>query len=99
MVATVSTGSLIGYARVSTDDQVLSLPIDSLTSLGVHQCDIFSEKVSGAKSDRPEWNACRAKLHHGDTLVPAKCVVNQNHNLLPTLGGSEVRKIDLPRRT
>jgi DNA invertase Pin-like site-specific DNA recombinase len=69
MVAPVSTGRLIGYARVSTDDQDLSLQIDSLTSLGVNRDDIFTEKISGAKSDRPELNACLAKLQQGDTLV------------------------------
>ena len=69
MVAPVSTGRLIGYARVSTDDQDLTLQIDSLTSLGINPDDIFTEKISGAKTDRPELNACLAKLQQGDTLV------------------------------
>jgi DNA invertase Pin-like site-specific DNA recombinase len=50
MVAPVLNGRLVGYARVSRDDQDLSLQIDSLTSLGISQDDIFTEKISGAKT-------------------------------------------------
>jgi DNA invertase Pin-like site-specific DNA recombinase len=69
MVAPVLNGRLVGYARVSTDDQDLTLQIDSLTSLGINPGDIFTEKISGAKADRPELNACLANLQQGDTLV------------------------------
>jgi DNA invertase Pin-like site-specific DNA recombinase len=69
MVAPVPSGRLVGYARVSTDDQDLSLQIDSLTSIGIKRDDIFTEKMSGAKTDRPELNACLAQLQQGDTLV------------------------------
>ena len=69
MVAPVCTGRLIGYARVSTDDQDLALQIDSLTSLGVNPHFIFTDKMSGAKTDRPGLDACLAKLQLGDTLV------------------------------
>src|SRR3954464_2048189 len=69
MVAPVPSGRFVGYARVSTDDQDLTLQIDSLTSLGISPGDIFTEKISGAKMDRPELNACLARLQRGDTLV------------------------------
>jgi DNA invertase Pin-like site-specific DNA recombinase len=69
MVAPVLNGRLVGYARVSTDDQDLTLQIDSLTSLGINPSDIFTEKISGAKTDRPELNACLNKLQQGDTLI------------------------------
>jgi DNA invertase Pin-like site-specific DNA recombinase len=69
MVAPVLSGHLVGYARVSTDDQDLSLQIDSLTGLGIDQENIFAEKISGAKTDRPQLDACLAKLQQGDTLV------------------------------
>ena len=69
MVATIPSGRMVGYARVSTDDQDLSLQIDSLTSLGIKRDDIFTEKMPGAKTDRAELNACLAKLQQGDTLV------------------------------
>lgn len=61
-------GRLVGYARVSTDDQDLSLQMDSLIGLGVTQDDIYTDKVS-VKTDRPGLGACLAKLQEGDTLV------------------------------
>src|SRR5829696_5751575 len=69
MVAPVLNGRLIGYARVSTDDQDLSLQIDSLTGLGINADDVFTEKISGATTDRPQLDAWLAKLQQGDTLV------------------------------
>jgi len=69
MVAPVLSGHLVGYARVSTDDQDLSLKIDSLSGLGIDQENIFTQKISGAKTDRPQLDACLAKLQQGDTLV------------------------------
>lgn len=69
MVAAILTGRLVGYARVSTDEQDLTLQIDSLVGLGVNRDDIFADKVSGAKTERPGLDACLTKLQQGDTLV------------------------------
>ena len=41
------------YARVSTDGQQLTLPLDSLTEHGIALWRIFRDKLSGAKADRP----------------------------------------------
>ena len=60
---------LYGYARVSTDDQELDLQLDALKQAGCDDANIFHEKVSGAKSDRPALDACIAKLEKGDTLL------------------------------
>jgi DNA invertase Pin-like site-specific DNA recombinase len=60
---------LIGYARVSTQDQTPALQLDTLKAAG---CDrIFVEKASGAQRDRPELNAALDYLRPdaGDVLV------------------------------
>ena len=43
---------LVGYARVSTQDQNLDLQITALKEAGCQK--IFTEKASGAQRDRPE---------------------------------------------
>lgn len=62
-------GKLVGYARVSTDDQNLDLQIDALTQAGCLRSDIYKDKVSGAKTDRPGLNQCLERLAFGDVLV------------------------------
>lgn len=47
------TGKIVGYARVSTDDQNLNLQIDALIKAGCYKENIYADKVSGAKSERP----------------------------------------------
>ena len=42
---------IIGYARVSTTDQNLDAQTDALTAAGAER---RSERVSGAKAERPE---------------------------------------------
>ncbi|WP_420628630.1 recombinase family protein [Candidatus Leptofilum sp.] len=59
---------LIGYARVSTDDQNLALQEDALKKVGCKK--IFSDKMSGAKSARPGLQEALTYLRDGeDTLV------------------------------
>lgn len=58
---------LIGYARVSTQDQKLDLQIDRLKEVGCD--DIFSDTASGAKTERPGLHDCLKFLRKGDTLV------------------------------
>lgn len=61
--------NLIGYARVSTDDQNLDLQMDALVKAGVHPGKIYSEYVSGAAKRRPELRECIKVLGPGDVLV------------------------------
>lgn len=58
---------LVGYARVSTEDQKLDLQRDALEREGCVR--IFEEKVSGAKSRRPSLEAALQSLRTDDVLV------------------------------
>lgn len=58
---------LVGYARVSTDDQNLDLQTDALTQAGCER--LFSDEMSGAKSQRPGLNEALDFVRSGDTLV------------------------------
>jgi DNA invertase Pin-like site-specific DNA recombinase len=60
---------LVGYARVSTDDQNLTLQVDALTRHGISKSGIFMDKVSGAKCERPGLTKCLDALQSGDILV------------------------------
>jgi DNA invertase Pin-like site-specific DNA recombinase len=57
----------IGYARVSTDDQDLSLQLDALEQAGCAK--IYRDTQSGAKADRPGLAQALEHLREGDTLV------------------------------
>ena len=58
---------LIGYARVSTDDQDLTLQRAALKGAGCRR--LYEEKVSGAKRDRPELARLLDQLREGDVVV------------------------------
>ena len=58
---------LVGYARVSTQDQDPALQLDALKVAGCEK--IFTEKASGAQRERPELQAALRYMRKGDTLV------------------------------
>ena len=58
---------LIGYARVSTQEQDLALQLDALKAAGSER--IYEERASGAQRDRPELKAALGYMRQGDTLV------------------------------
>lgn len=60
---------LVGYARVSKEDQDINLQIDALEKAGCLKDMIFIDKISGAKSVRPGLDQCLASLNDGDTLL------------------------------
>ena len=64
----------IGYARVSKSDnsQVLDLQIDALTNSGVKEENIYSDKISGSKDERPGLENCLKALREDDILVVYK---------------------------
>ena len=58
---------LIGYARVSTEDQHFHLQIDALKKAGCEK--FFTDEMSGTKSERPGLSEALAFARAGDTLV------------------------------
>lgn len=62
-------GKIVGYARVSRKDQDLSLQMDALLKYGIPKSLIFTDKISGAKAERPGLDSCLKALESGDVLV------------------------------
>ncbi|TKW65423.1 MAG: recombinase family protein [Paracoccus denitrificans] len=86
--------ALIGYARVSTPGQDLSLQRDALHSAGVTK--IYDDHgVSGAKAERPGLTEALSYLRAGDTLVVWKLdrLGRSMKHLLQTVADLEGRGI------
>jgi len=84
---------LIGYARVSTQDQNLNLQKDALKKAGCEK--IFVDKVSGTASDRPGLERALEMLRKGDTLVVWRLdrLGRSLKHLIEFMGELEERKI------
>jgi DNA invertase Pin-like site-specific DNA recombinase len=61
---------IVGYARVSTDGQTLDAQQAALKAAGCEK--VYSEKISGAITDRLALAKTLAALGNGDTLVVCK---------------------------
>jgi DNA invertase Pin-like site-specific DNA recombinase len=77
--------SIIGYARVSTDGQSLQSQTEALQGVGASR--VYSEKQSGAYTDRPQLAKAIQALGNGDTLVVCKLdrLARSTRDLLNTL--------------
>ncbi|MGH8031436.1 MAG: recombinase family protein [Luteimonas sp.] len=75
---------LIGYARVSTQDQNLALQREALREVGCRK--VLEDKVSGTRAERPGLAQALEILREGDTLVVWK---------LDRLGRSVKQLVDL----
>lgn len=75
---------LIGYARVSSQDQKLDLQVEALTKVGCKK--VFEDKLSGSRAERPGLTKAQELLREGDTLVVWK---------LDRLGRSVKHLVDL----
>lgn len=62
-------GRMMGYARVSTSDQDVSLQWEALRRAGCREQDIFRDTASGTHAARPGLEACVQALAPGDMLV------------------------------
>jgi len=58
---------LVGYARVSTQDQNLELQLSALKEIGCAK--FYQDQISGARNDRPGLKLAMEVLRAGDTLV------------------------------
>ena len=62
-------GRLLGYARVSTNDQDLALQLHALAGAGVEDSYLFTDVLTGARADRPGLTAMLTTAAAGDTIV------------------------------
>src|SRR3954468_3556680 len=84
---------LIGYARISTQDQNLDLQRDALQKAGCEQ--IFTDRVSGTKASRPGLSEALSHLRAGDTLVVWRLdrLGRSLRHLIDTVTGLQERRI------
>ena len=77
--------TVYGYARVSTDGQTLAAQDAALRGAGCAK--VFSEKASGAKSDRAELRRVVSRLSEGDVLTVTRLdrLARSRRDLLNTL--------------
>jgi DNA invertase Pin-like site-specific DNA recombinase len=69
--APVATGTVLGYARVSTGHQSLDQQVDALTVAGVDAARVYSDKLSGTstREQRPGLAALLDYARQGDAIV------------------------------
>lgn len=60
---------LIGYARVSKNEQNLDLQRDALRKAGCQEKNIYTDKISGTKAERVGLAQALSHLRVGDTFV------------------------------
>lgn len=68
-LSTSKTGVLVGYARVSTEDQSLDLQLDALRRAGVKDDNIHMDTKPGATTKREGLEFALKDLREGDTLI------------------------------
>jgi DNA invertase Pin-like site-specific DNA recombinase len=61
---------ILGYARISTDDQKLDAQLDVLNGAGAVR--IFADRISGSKRQRPELDRMLEQLREGDVVMVTK---------------------------
>jgi DNA invertase Pin-like site-specific DNA recombinase len=81
----ISTMTIYGYARVSTDGQTVAAQVAELHAAGAAK--VYSETASGAKSDRAALAKALRRLEAGDVLMVTRLdrLARSTRDLLNTL--------------
>ena len=84
---------LVGYARVSTDEQDDALQVDALEQAGCER--IYRDKASGATAQRPSLQEALDYVREGDTLVVWRLdrLGRSLKHLIETIGALEERGV------
>jgi DNA invertase Pin-like site-specific DNA recombinase len=85
--------AVVGYARVSTDDQSLDVQVGQLETAGCEK--IFQEKISGSKTNRPQLSSLFDYVREGDTVVCCKLdrIARSTKHLLEIVDQFEKKRI------
>jgi DNA invertase Pin-like site-specific DNA recombinase len=90
---------LVGYMRVSKADgsQTVELQRDALLAAGVDAAQLYQDRASGRRDDRPGLAACLKALRDGDTLVVWKLdrLGRNLHHLVTTVHELTARGVGL----
>jgi DNA invertase Pin-like site-specific DNA recombinase len=88
---------LIGYARVSKADQNLDRQIDALINAGVDKRNIYQEKITGTKKERPELTKLINDLMDGDIIIIAELtrISRSTKDLFDIIGKIQEKKADI----
>lgn len=86
---------LVGYARVSTEDQNLDVQLSALRIAGVLDEDMFVEKISAVNAHRYQFSLMMKYVECGDTLIVHALSrlgrdIRQIHNILDQLKAESV---------
>jgi DNA invertase Pin-like site-specific DNA recombinase len=83
---------VVGYARVSTEEQELTAQLEQLRAAGVEK--VFQEKASGVREDRPELSRMLEYVREGDAVVVCKLdrIARSTKHLLEIVETLEKRK-------
>ncbi|ADU66222.1 Resolvase domain protein [Desulfurispirillum indicum S5] len=85
--------SIIGYARVSANDQSLDIQIEKLMKAGCTK--IFREKISGVAKIKPELSSLMEYIREGDTVIVTKLdrIARSTKHLLEIVDSLEEKSV------
>ncbi|WP_431798587.1 recombinase family protein [Microbacterium kunmingense] len=93
----MSSAKHYGYIRVSTAQQNLERQVHALTTAGIAEADIFSDKISGARTRRPGLDDLLSRVRPGDsiTVVSLDRLGRSALHVMQTVADLEERGIEI----